>query len=104
MDNILAIIKSNPKAIMLEIAKREKERRLFFNYKRSTLAKKAGITEASLKRFELTGKIAFDSLLKLGFALDCLEDFLNLFPKPSAHSIKELEKQYQSKTRKRGSL
>ncbi|MFH1358038.1 MAG: helix-turn-helix transcriptional regulator [bacterium] len=104
MDNILSIINNNPSQITLDIAKKAKELRLYFGLKRSTLAKKAGITEASLKRFELTGKISFESLLKLGFALNCLEEFFNLFPKPSAHSIKELEKQYQTKTRKRGRL
>ncbi len=39
------------------------------------LARRSGVTLGSLKRFETTGLIAFDSLLKLALVLDCLGDF-----------------------------
>ncbi|HLD44970.1 MAG TPA: XRE family transcriptional regulator [bacterium] len=104
MDNILAIINQNPKNLMLALSKRAKERRLFYGYKRTTLAKKAGVNVASLKRFELTGQISLVSLLKLAFALDCLAEFSNLFPLPEAHSIKELEQRMKPIRRKRGHL
>lgn len=42
------------------------------------LAKRSGVTLGSLKRFETSGLIAFDSLLKLALVLDCLSDFDHL--------------------------
>lgn len=39
------------------------------------LAKRSGVTLGSLKRFETSGLIAFDSLLKIALVLDCLADF-----------------------------
>jgi hypothetical protein len=32
----------------------------------------------SLKRFEQTGQISFESLLKIALVLDCLKDFENI--------------------------
>lgn len=45
------------------------------NLSQAGLAKRSGVTLGSLKRFETTGLIAFDSLLKLALVLDCLGDF-----------------------------
>lgn len=45
------------------------------NLSQEGLAKRSGVTLGSLKRFERTGLIAFDSLLKLALVLDCLGDF-----------------------------
>jgi hypothetical protein len=42
------------------------------------LAKRSGVTLGSLKRFETSGLIAFDSMLKLALVLDCLDDFDHL--------------------------
>jgi hypothetical protein len=39
------------------------------------LAERSGVGWSSLKRFERTGLIAFDSLLRLALVLDCLQDF-----------------------------
>lgn len=62
------------------IAQRAKDRRLALNLSRKTLAERSGVTEASLKRFELTGDISMDSLLRLALAMECLSDFETLFP------------------------
>jgi transcriptional regulator with XRE-family HTH domain len=45
------------------------------NLSQEGLAKRSGVSLGSLKRFERTGLIAFDSLLKLAMVLDCLGDF-----------------------------
>lgn len=52
-----------------------KARRLALDLTQAGLAKRAGVTLGSLKRFETTGLIAFDSLLKLALVLECLDDF-----------------------------
>ncbi|MFH1727805.1 MAG: helix-turn-helix transcriptional regulator [Pseudomonadota bacterium] len=93
-----------PFELMKKVSQKAKILRLQHNLKRSTLAKKSNVTEASLKRFELTGKISFESLLKIASALNCLEDFLCLFPEIETKSIKDIEKLEKIKMKKRGRL
>lgn len=65
----------SPSDTLDEIRDRFKQRRLTMHLTREGLAKRSGVTVWSLKRFENTGLIAFDSLLKIAFVLDCLTDF-----------------------------
>ena len=58
-----------------ELALRFKTRRLARNLTQEGLAKRAGVSWGSLKRFESTGFIALDTLLQLAMVLDCLGDF-----------------------------
>ncbi len=58
-----------------EIAERFKARRLSRAVTQRELAARSGMSLGSLKRFETTGLIALDSLLRLALALGCLEDF-----------------------------
>ena len=65
----------SPSDLLLGVRDRFKRRRLALNLTQAGLAKRSGVTLGSLKRFETTGLIAFDSLLKLALVLDCLGDF-----------------------------
>ncbi len=84
------------------LAVRVKTLRLQREWKRSTLAERAGVSSASLKRFETTGKISLMSLLKLAHALGRLAEFGDLMRPPQARSIDELEARGSSPVRKRG--
>lgn len=55
------------------------------------LAQKSGVSYASVRRFESTGDIAFVSLLKIASALNCLEDFNELFGSKRITSLKDLK-------------
>jgi transcriptional regulator with XRE-family HTH domain len=77
-DNILAIFLKSPSDVLEEVRDRFKRRRLALNLTQSGLAKRSGVTLGSLKRFEATGLVAFDSLLRLALVLDCLGDFNTL--------------------------
>lgn len=92
-----------PEEISQTLAARLKELRLLKRWKRRTLAERSGVTEASLKRFEQTGKVSMENFLKLVFALGRLDEIETLLRPAAARSIKELEQQEQ-KTPKRGSL
>lgn len=92
-----------PEEIAANLSERLKELRLFKKWKRATLAKRSGVTEASLKRFEQTGKVSLENLLKLVFALGRLDEFDELLSPPTAQSIGELE-QLEKQTPKRGSV
>jgi transcriptional regulator with XRE-family HTH domain len=64
-----------PKDVQRELAGRFKARRLSMNLTQEGLATRSGVTWSSLKRFEHTGLISLDALLKLAMVLDCLGDF-----------------------------
>jgi transcriptional regulator with XRE-family HTH domain len=68
-----------PQEVALELAARAKARRLALNLTQEGLAKRSGVTAPSLKRFEHTGLISLESLLKLALVLDALEDFEAVF-------------------------
>ena len=57
---------------------------------RKTLAEKAGVAEASLKRFETTGHISLSSLVQLLTALDRLSELDELLAEQAPLSIREL--------------
>ena len=84
------------------LAERFKALRLEAGFKRSTLARQAGVSESSLKRFENTGQVSLQNLLRLTHALGRLEDFADLFSPPPAATLASLRKQVSVKTRKRG--
>ena len=60
---------------MFELAGRFKARRLAMNFWQEGLAKRAGVSWSWLKRFEYTGLVSLDSLLRLALVLGCLDDF-----------------------------
>jgi transcriptional regulator with XRE-family HTH domain len=64
-----------PKDVHKELARRFKARRLTLNLTQEGLAARSGVSWSSLKRFERTGLIALDALLKLALVLGCLGDF-----------------------------
>ncbi len=64
-----------PSDVQKELAGRFKSRRLVLNLTQEGLAARSGVSWSSLKRFERTGLIALDALLKLAIVLDCLGDF-----------------------------
>ncbi len=72
------------------LAVRFKNLRLQAGYKRTTLAQRAGVTVASLKRFESTGQVSLKNLLRLAYALDRLPEFAEFFKASQATSLNEL--------------
>lgn len=90
-----------PQEVAGRIAGSAKERRLAHNFSQKTLAERSGVSLGVLKKFELTGKISLESLLKLAVALDCLEEFLSLFVK-AKESFSTLDALLKERPRKRG--
>ena len=84
------------------LADRFKALRLEAGFKRSTLATQAGVSESSLKRFETSGQVSLQNLLRLAHALGRLEDFADLFTPPPATTLAGLRQQSVAKDRKRG--
>ena len=104
---MLAINISTPASMMQELRKKFKERRLFLNLSQEGLASKSGVSLGSLKRFESSGQISLESLLKLALVLECLDDFNTIADKKDkpVESIDELLKKIsKQKVKKRGNI
>lgn len=90
-----------PSEISAAIAERCRARRLALGLSRDALAARSGVTAASLKRFERTGSIAFDSLVRLAIALDALDGFDLLFAKRTYQSLDDVLEQAPMRQRGR---
>ena len=76
--------------------------RLNVGWTRVTLAARAGVTPASLKRFETTGKGSLELVLKIAHALGRLDELAPLWQLPPARSLEELERRAAQPVRRRG--
>lgn len=101
MNNILLLNVANPSDIALQIAARVKARRLELNLTQEGLASRAGVKFATYRRFEQTGEISLRGLLQVGFALNCLDEFNDLFAHKQYQSLDDVLNE-QRLNRKRG--
>ena len=92
-----------PEETALALAEKLRTLRLVKKWKRTTLAARSGVSAASLRRFEQTGRISLNHFLKLVHALGRLDEFDTLLRAPEAKSLKEL-KQTAAKIPKRGRI
>jgi transcriptional regulator with XRE-family HTH domain len=101
---MLSINISTPDSVMKNLCKRFQDKRLEFDLTQEGLASKSGVSLGSIKRFETSGKISLESLLKISLVLDCLNGFQHIAKKNEEKysSIKELLKEKKSK--KRGTI
>lgn len=93
-----------PEQVSSALAARVKELRLARGWRQATLAERSGVSLASLRRFEETGKVSLQNLLDLAFALNRLDDFETLLQSPLASSLAELEASERQTARKRGRI
>lgn len=91
-----------PYDTLVQIAKRASEKRLELNFSQKTLSERSGVSLGVLKKFERTGKISLESLLKLALVLDSLEGFAEVFPPKPLKSYVSLEQALKKKNRRRG--
>lgn len=73
-----------------EVAARVRARRKERKLTQADLAKKAGMSLASYRRFEQTGRVAFLSLCNIAIALNCEGDLDELFSRRQYNSIQEV--------------
>lgn len=93
-----------PFEVSQTLARSAREKRLSLNLSQQSLSKTSGVSHSVIKKFELTGKISLESLLKLAAALGNLSDFTEIFTQttfPEKTTFDELMK-LGSPTRKRG--
>ncbi len=76
-------------SVLSGITERVKQRRKECKLTQQGLAKKSGVSYASIRRFESTGEISFTSLLKIANVLNALADFNMLFNNEIVSNLKE---------------
>ena len=93
----------SPLTMGREISRQARQKRLSQNLTQQSLSSRSGVSYSVIKKFELTGKISLESLLKIAFALGYLGDFLKLFEVKEDLTEVTLDELLKDKKRKRGS-
>ncbi len=75
--------------VLSGIVERVKERRKELKLTQQELSQRSGVSYASIRRFESTGEISFNSLLKIASVLNALADFNMLFGNELVSDLKE---------------
>ena len=76
--------------IKTELAKRVRMRRKEAKISQAELAKRSGVSLASIKRFENIGEISLVSLLRIAVVLGYEDDFSKLFERKNYQSLDEV--------------
>jgi transcriptional regulator with XRE-family HTH domain len=84
------------------LARSAREKRLSLNLSQQSLSATSGVSYSVIKKFELTGKISLESLLKIAAALGCLTKFSEVFKHDTALAATSLDDLMRQQTRKRG--
>ena len=90
-------VNKKPYDFLRDIALRHKVLRKQAGFSQSELAKRSGVSLGSLKRFESTGQISLESLLKLTDVLNRLNDFEAILQ--PLENLDAIEKLFSDKTR-----
>ena len=88
--------------LAVNLGVKAKALRLLAGWKRATLAERAGVSSASLKRFEQTGQASLELVLRVAMSLGRLTEFEGLLDPPPARSIDELEQRLAHPLPRRG--
>lgn len=91
-----------PDEVSRELGRRCRAARLAKNWRRATLAERAGISASTLARFETTGVITLTKFLRVAWALGRLSDLDDVLRAPPAASLVELERTESNAPKQRG--
>lgn len=91
-----------PHEVAAHLAKVSREKRLSLNMSQQTLSDRSGVSLGVLKRFERTGKISLESLLKLAWVLGVLLEYMDLYKPTPFDKLKSLDDLIDPPPRKRG--
>ena len=91
-----------PGEIVRVLAGRVRSMRLQRGWTQQEVAERAGLTLATYRRFERTGRIALERLVRIAVVLDARAGFDLLFAAPPAQSLAELAERTRPLARQRG--
>ena len=90
-------ITKTPSQVMQELVAKTQQLRKQNGVSQLELSKRSGVSFGSIKRFETTGQISLESLLKIAYFFNRLEDFTAVFK--VNEDLKNVEKLFSDKTR-----
>ena len=93
------LIEQTPKALVQRAGERAKARRLALGLTRDVLAERAGVSVDTLRRFETTGQIAFERLVRIAVALNVSPNLDSLFPVVAVERLEDLERAASARQR-----
>ena len=88
-------LESTPLEVSIALAERHKLLRKKLHLSQKEMAERSGVSLGSLKRFENTGKISLEALLKLAHLIGRLKDFDAIFQ--PGDNLNEVEKLFTNK-------
>jgi len=83
---------SNPPETQTRLGAKAKTLRLFHGFKRVTLSEKSGVSAATIRNFEQSGKITLENFIRIAFALHEDHKLSDLFELPEISSLQEIKK------------
>ena len=86
-----------PFDVLKDLAEKNKVLRKAAGLTQSEMAKRSGVSLGSLKRFELSGQISLESLLKLAQVINRIGDFELVFNEND--DLKNIDKLFSDRTR-----
>ena len=89
-EQILSLDGFSPAELSRGIADRARRRRLDENLTQPGLAARAGVTVASLRRFERTGAVSAENLIRIALALGAAAELGQLFPPRETRTLDEI--------------
>lgn len=101
-NTIISLDVKNFPDILMEIAGRVRQRRLELDLTQEGLAVRAGVALPTYRKFEHTGLISLKGLIKIAFALECVQDFDSLFSRKQYRSIDDVLNESKLRQKKRG--
>src|SRR3989442_840819 len=75
--------------LLAEVGLRARRLRLTRDLQQRELAARAGVGQATVQRFERTGRASMENALRIAFALDAQDGFAQLFEAPKYRSLDE---------------
>ena len=80
----------SPTEICKLVGSRARQLRLASGQRQTDLAAAAGVTLSTLKRFERSGEVGFETVVRIALALGAERELAALFPPREARSLDEI--------------
>lgn len=97
----MSFILLSPSEVGQRIASQMQAKRLSLNLTQKALSDRSAVSFGVVKKFERSGKISLESLLKLAVTLNSLDAFQELFKENAPERASTLDELLSNKTRKR---
>lgn len=98
---MISLNSKTPFEMIQHLADSAQAKRLSLNMSQKTLSERSGVSYGVIKRFEQSGKISLESLLKIALVLNALHLFEPIFKKDE-EEISSLDDLMKDNKRKRG--